>query len=130
MVKFITIFILLLCSIGCAPLDSEEKIETMKIFPVVFLDDKSDTALELIDHRSERLPSGHVDVMLKCMGKKEKKPIWIDWKVIFYDTRNINVEESEWHTDHLFPRLEKTLQVSSMRKDISSFKFLIRTPVR
>ncbi len=130
MVKFITIFILLLCSIGCAPLDTQDKLDSLEIFPVVFLDDKIETALELIDHRSERLPSGHVNVMLKCISKNKKKPIWIDWKVVFLDNRNINIEESEWHTDYLSPRLEKTLQLSSMRRDITVFKFLIRTPVR
>ena len=128
--RFVLLVILLQFFVGCSPLDTTRETGTVETFPVIFLDDDIETALSLIDHRSERLPSGHVNVTLLCMSKKEKKAVWIEWKVVFSDNRNVDVEESEWHTEALPPRLEKTLQIGSLRKDVSSFHFLIRTPLR
>jgi uncharacterized protein YcfL len=130
MVRLFMILLVLLFSFGCAPMETSKKTDQPELFPVDFLDDKIVDALTLIDHRSERLPSGHVDVMLRCLSNKDAKPLWIDWKVLFFDSRNITVEESEWRTEYLAPRLDKTLQVSSIRNDVASFRFLIRTPIR
>ncbi|MCB2181530.1 MAG: hypothetical protein KQH63_05865 [Desulfobulbaceae bacterium] len=130
MVRYALILMTLLFSFACAPTDPGSDAMHKEGYPVDFLDNKIVKNLKLLDHHAERLPSGHVDVMLRCISREEKKPIWIDWKVTFFDSRNIAVEESEWHTEHLSPQTVKTLQVGSIRRDINTFRFLIRTPAK
>ncbi len=130
MIKYTLILLTLLFSFACAPVDTSDEAMHLDGFPVDFLDNKIVKNLKLLDHHAERLPSGHVNVTLRCISKEVKKPIWIDWKITFFDNRNIAVEESEWHTEHLSPQTVKMLQIGSIRRDISTFRFLIRTPVK
>ncbi|WP_022668975.1 hypothetical protein [Desulfospira joergensenii] len=130
MVRYFCVLIVLLSFVGCEPINHKVRKSAPDQFPVDFLDDDMEKRLILVDHFSERLPSGHVDVRLKCESAEKKIPIYVDWKVNFYDNRNIKVEESEWHTEHLSPRSPAEFRASSIRRDISTFRFIIRTPVR
>ncbi|MEE4602575.1 MAG: hypothetical protein V2J65_14940 [Desulfobacteraceae bacterium] len=122
-----TLFVslLVLLSVGCASV----KPDTQEELPVDFLSEDVAKAVEVVSHRAERLPSGHVDVMLGCVSTEEKKPVWFDWKVIFFDQRDIPVDESEWHSEQLFPKREKLIRASSIRTDIGRYRFLLRSPM-
>ena len=130
MMRYLCTLVVLLSFLGCAPMDHSVKKTEPGDFPVDFLDAEAEKSLILVDHFSERLPSGHVDVRLRCESGEKERPLYVDWKVEFYDNRNIKVEESEWHTEHLAPRSPTEFRASSIRRDISVFRFIIRTPVR
>lgn len=130
MIRYVCLFVVFLSFLGCAPMDQLVKKGGPGEFPVDFLDEDMEKSLILIDHFSERLPSGHVDVRLQCESGEKKGPLYVDWKVQFYDNRNIKVEESEWHTETLSPRSPAEFRASSIRRDISVFRFIIRTPLR
>jgi len=110
--------------VGCAAVRPSQQDDP----PVDFLSEEVAEAVEIINHRAERLPSGHVDVLLVCISKKEKKSIWFDWKTVFYDQRGIRVEESEWHTQQAKPKTAVMIRASSIRRDIENFRFLLRAP--
>lgn len=127
MTRNLFILFIILFFVGCAPVKPVEQEEEL---PVDFLSDKIAESLEIIAHRAQRLPSGHVDVMLSCMSREEENPIWFDWKVVFYDGQGFPADESEWHTEHLNPKMEKILKAGSIRRDIQNFRFLIRSPLK
>ena len=122
MIRRLLALLLLGTLVGCAPTQPKTETEV----PVKFLSDRAAKAVEIASHRAERLPSGHVDVLLICTAKTKKSPVWLDWKVVFYDRRGVPVEESEWHTEQIFPKIETVLRASSIRQDIENFRFLIR----
>jgi uncharacterized protein YcfL len=120
---FVSLLVLLLMSCASVKPDSQEEL------PVDFLSEEIAKVVEVVSHRAERLPSGHVNVMLGCVSTEKKKPIWFDWKVVFYDQRGIQADESEWHTEQLFPKREKLIRASSIRTDIGRYRFLLRSPM-
>ena len=124
MLRHIFSILLVLSVFGCASAKPEKPHEV----PVEFLSEDIEKQVEIVAHRAERLPSGHVDVLLVCKSTEKKKPIWFDWKVIFIDGRGLRAEESEWHTEQAFPKLELTLRASSFKRDIANYRFLLRAP--
>ena len=124
MLRYIVAILLALSVFGCAP----TKPQKLDELPVEFVSEDIEKRVEIVAHRAERLPSGHVEVLLVCKSKEKKKPIWFDWKVIFIDSRGLRAEESEWHTEQAFPKLELTLRASSFKRDIADYRFLLRAP--
>jgi uncharacterized protein YcfL len=110
------LLLLVILAVGCASAPTEQAEE----LPVAFLSEDTEKAVEIVSHRAERLPSGHVAVVLVLVSKKKKKPIWIDWKTVFFDRRGIRVEETVWHTQQVMPVDNVMLRANSMRKDIES----------
>jgi hypothetical protein len=97
-------------------------------FPISYLDSQAADSIDLLNHRAERLPSGHLSIAFTCQSAFEKKPAIIDWKVVFFDTQQMPMDETEWHTEYLMPGEVKMLQASSIRTDCAAFQVQVRTP--
>jgi hypothetical protein len=97
-------------------------------FPISYLDSQAADSIDLLNHRAERLPSGHLSIAFTCQSAFEKKPAIIDWKVVFFDTQQMPMDETEWHTEYLMPGEVKMLQASSIRADCAAFQVQVRTP--
>lgn len=113
---------------ACGSTQQPANVDSRPDFPVFFLDDGAAEAVSFPNYRAERLPSGHISVSFACLSRYKKKPTVIDWKVIFLDSRQMPMDQTEWHTEYLQPREVKMLQASSIRTDSTAFRVQIRTP--
>jgi len=95
---------------------------------LIALDKFAASALLYVSHRQSRLPSGQVKIEINLQNKDPNGDLWLDWKVVFYDAQNFQIEETEWNKA-FFPAKEiKTLKANSIRKDAQNFTVMLRSP--
>lgn len=103
-----------------APLQLSERL--------IAMDASAAEALAYVDHEQSRLPSGQIRVRMNLQNRHASEGVWMDWKVVFYDGRSFQVEETEWHRT-FFPATEvRTLTASSIRPDSATFTVMLRRP--
>ena len=105
-----------------APLQFEE--------PILSLDETTVEHIYYVDHRQQRLSSGQIRVMFNLFNRSEEEEIWLEWKAVFYDGSNFQIDDTGWR-ELFMPRREVvTLKVSSLSKRAKNYTLLLRTPGR
>jgi len=130
MIRSTLIFLSLLAFTACSPVQTVTDPKNPSGLPIYFLDDHAAASISFLNHRAERLPSGHLSIAFTCQGlyeKKSEKPVVIDWRVVFFDRQHFPADETEWHTEYLLPGEVKMLQAGSIRTDCTGFQVQMRT---
>ena len=127
MIRSVFVVMTLLLIAACAPVETTSVSQNPSNLPVYFLDDKAAESVVFLNHRAERLPSGHLSIAFTCQGAHEKKPTVIDWKVVFFDQQRMPMDQTEWHTEYLSPGEVKMLTAGSIRSDCTAFQVQMRT---
>jgi len=95
---------------------------------LIALDKSAADALLYVNHEQSRLPSGQVYIQINLQNRSADHDIWMDWKVVFYDNQDFQIEETEWNSTY-FPAKEiQTLKVNSIRRDVVNFTVMLQTP--
>jgi uncharacterized protein YcfL len=95
---------------------------------LIALDRSTVDALFYVNHTQGRLPSGHVAIQVNLQNKSAEHDLWVEWKVVFYDAQNFQLEETEWTLTHFPAKEVVTLKANSMRQDVMNFTIMLRTP--
>ncbi|MCP5003853.1 MAG: hypothetical protein GY941_07865 [Planctomycetes bacterium] len=95
---------------------------------LIALDKSAAAALYFVNHQQSRSEAGQVYIQINLQNVSAAQDIWMDWKVVFYDKQNFQIEETEWNQT-FFPAKEvKTLKVNSLRRDVEKFTVMVRSP--
>ena len=95
---------------------------------LIAMDQSAADALFYVNHNQGRLPSGQVKVQVNLQNRDASHDIWMDWKIVFYDAQNFEIESTEWNKT-FFPAKEvKAIQANSIRPDVQNFTVILRKP--
>ena len=94
---------------------------------IIALDEDARDSLLYISHRQGRIPSGQVKITYALQNSSDRESAWITWKVVFYDSRNFKIEETEWQKTYFPPLQIQEISVNSIRKDVENFTLLLKS---
>jgi len=109
---------------------SAKPLPEQYIAPILAMDKRVTEVLFYVNHRQQRFPSGQVKITFNLYNANLEQDEWVDWKMVYYDSNNDRIEESDWETT-LFPRqIIKTIRSNSMRPDVANFSVIVKTSPR
>ena len=149
MPRFILLLSLAFLLVSCIPTDPEpvsapaslkvpytldkvsaKPLPEQYIAPILAMDQRVTEVLFYVNHRQQRFPSGQVKITFNLYNANLEQDEWVDWKMVYYDSNNDRIEESDWETT-LFPRqIIKTIRSNSMRPDVANFSVIVKTSPR
>ncbi len=95
---------------------------------LIALDKSAASALSFVNHQQIHLESGQLRLLINLQNISTTHDIWMDWKVVFYDSQNFEIETTEWNKS-FFPAKEiKTLKANSIRRDAINYTVMLRSP--
>ncbi len=109
---------------------SAKPLPEQYIAPILAMDQRVTEVLFYVNHRQQRFPSGQVKITFNLYNANLEQDEWVDWKMVYYDSNNDRIEESDWETT-LFPRqIIKTIKSNSIRPDVANFSVIVKTSPR
>jgi len=100
------------------------------IDPILALDQQVTEVLFYVNHRQQRFPSGQVRVIFNLYNADTTQDKWVDWKMIYYDSNNDRIEETDWETTQFTHKVIKTIKSNSMRPDVANFTLIVKSSPR
>ena len=100
------------------PLQHKERLLT--------LDKSIEAAVFYVNHVQNRLPGGQLQIKVNLQNRDASHDLFIEWKAIFYDRNNFEIESSPWVAQHFPAKMVTTVAVNSVRSDASNFTVMLR----
>ncbi len=100
------------------------------IDPILALDEPVTRVLFYVNHRQQRFPSGQVRVIFNLYNADESRDKWVDWKMVYYDSNNDRIEETDWETTLFTHKVIKTIKSNSIRPDVANFTLIVKSTPR
>lgn len=98
--------------------------------PILSLDEITVEDIYYVDHRQQRLSSGPIRVLFNLYNISEEREVWLEWKAVFYDETNFQIEQTGWQPLYIPRREVVTLKVNSISPRASNYTVMLRTPDR
>ncbi len=111
---------------ACGPYKAEVNRDPLQETEKVLLLDVALTRhLNVVKHKSDRLPAGQLEVKL-AIENEEKKDVWADVQVIFQDEDGFELEKSSWEPVQFHGRKVTTYKRNSLSAKAADYRVLIR----
>jgi len=106
------------------------EVPSQFVEPILSLDKDTVKNIYYVSHRQQRLASGPVRIMFNLYNISEDEEIWLEWKAVFYDGSNFQIEDTGWREIYMPRREVVTLKVNSMSPRVENYTVMLRTPGR
>ncbi len=94
---------------------------------LIALDRYAERTVQVSAQEHGRLPSGQIQVRIEFMSRVRNRDFWLEWKVVFYDAQDFQLEETEWHPLHLTGPVLHKIKTNSISPKAEDYTLFLRS---